>query len=118
MKNELRLGNYVNCIFSENDYSRIAGITEEHPYIDEITYDYLGWEEIEPIELTEEWLINFGFKENTTSWTFIYVPNYCKPVKLIKYHNRLYFNGKCIHEIHQLQNIYFTLTGEELTLKD
>jgi len=77
---------------------------------------------IEPIPLTEEWLLKFGFEVsghlifisigngyslcyNTHSGIcFISAPtslNYLPPLK----------------DIHQLQNIYHALTGEELTAK-
>jgi len=85
---------------------------------------------IEPIPLTEEWILNFGFVKpmeeyihyNKTQgvWTysiqnhpsftegyllFIDVDDVAAPPSIkIKY-------------VHQLQNLYFALTGEELTLK-
>jgi len=73
-----------------------------------------------PIPLTEEWLINFGFIANRrlrqkefsandngcrlTLWTGITVPGF------------FYLDMIEIKYIHQLQNLYFALTGEELQI--
>ena len=78
---------------------------------------------IEPIPLTEEWLLKFGFEldeeddgffkrkiktsvnEKSECLVFIYESYYQVEVAEINH-------------VHQLQNLYFALTGEELTLKD
>ena len=80
---------------------------------------------IEPIPLTEEWLLKFGFEKSknpnkTPSWvwkkdqeTWFYET----------WKNRdIFVNGfirwmKDIQSVHQLQNLYFALTGTELTIK-
>ena len=80
----------------------------------------------EPIPLTEEWLLKFGFKEfHKRDWSFggscsndlvhlIYITTYLKnPIVRV--------DGKDLPHIkyvHQLQNRYFALTGEELKLQD
>ncbi len=67
-----------------------------------------------PIPLDEDWLIEFGFKMNTLN-------TYSNDKLMIKWEG-----GKCemlsgvhieIKHVHQLQNLYFALTGEELELK-
>ena len=74
--------------------------------------------ECEPIPLTEEWLIKFGFiKFNgwfflETRFTSIYISpltGYCS----IGANEEYDFPYKVLY-IHQLQNLYFALTGEEL----
>ena len=71
----------------------------------------------QPIPLTEEWLLNFGFKLNGINYElpnfrfhinkplnydgFVFCDNYNVITEKIKY-------------VHQLQNLYFALTGEEL----
>lgn len=69
----------------------------------------------QPIELTEEWLVKFGF-EKDGSFTL-------NKLKLINCNNNYFipfFNhSKSLNDVkyvHQLQNLYFALTGEELTL--
>jgi len=73
----------------------------------------------QPITLTEEWLLKFGFKKDgflnsANRWMSIFnqpliqgngyftIPNY--PLTEI-------------HYVHQLQNLYYDLTREELTIK-
>ena len=127
---DLRIGNYVyyehtthivsgihgNKVYSwwvKNgepviEYER--GGVEENPYMNLISQH-------ESIPLTEEWLIKLGFEKNITTDLYptfsydilnvndgiVYVLNYGF-VNHIKY-------------VHQVQNLYFTLTGEELKLK-
>ena len=77
----------------------------------------------EPIPLTEEWLVKFGFEEidgfltldlgSFSGARFIFwygdVLNlFCKSDMML---------SKQIKYVHQLQNLYFALTGEELTIK-
>jgi hypothetical protein len=83
---------------------------------------YYKLEDCEPIPLTEEWLLKFGFNEVFMVdgvWGhgidgFIYVNN-----------GQIRFKGKAVlidenrlQHVHQLQNLYFALTGEELTIKE
>ena len=131
---DLRIGNYVyyehtthivdgiyeNKVYSwwvkngepviEYEMKDIGGAMVKNPYRDVIS-------QYEPIPLTEEWLIKLGFKKNITTDLYptfsydilnvndgiVYVLNYGF-VNHIKY-------------VHQLQNLYFVLTGEELKLK-
>jgi len=95
-------------------------------------------ESLTPIPLNEEWLLKFGFKKDCFgSWNYfikkstIYfskiqiVPDYVylrqgtqkKPHQdhLCTIHNRD-IQGEIY--VHQLQNLYFALTGEELTTKN
>ena len=75
----------------------------------------------EPIPLTEEWLLKFGFKKTSTAyymeilndWTSLYfcdgyfeisVSSHACPIKI-----------DCVH---QLQNLFYCLTGEELEVKN
>jgi hypothetical protein len=70
---------------------------------------------LSPIPLTEEWLLKFGFVENTTSWTRWRKPIGVKEIRLTKNGvNRVTYNGMRMNHIHQLQNLYHALTGEEL----
>jgi len=77
-------------------------------------YENLGIHEINPIELNKEWLFKLGF-ENDFEYEFR------KKGVVIKYEDCLeiyefIFNDNCIEitNVHQLQNLYFALTGTEL----
>lgn len=121
---ELRIGNLV-----EDEYKRvqtIAGI-EIDPF-SEYSIDFVGesWAHISkvfPIPLTEEWLIKFGFEISRTGFARkndFQIGN----ITIEENYQYEYANGsigkwilKDVKYVHQLQNLYFALTGEELTLK-
>ena len=72
-----------------------------------------GFNQINPIELTEEWLLKFGFKSKKGSATlFLTDQIYWNGFLRIEDH----YTDKC-KTVHQLQNLYFCLTGEELKIK-
>ena len=72
------------------------------------------------VELTEEWLYKFGFIDDFSKDT---------RVRKIGYRNEGFWitsdfklitsdqNSVKMEYVHQLQNLYFALTGKELTLK-
>ena len=73
-----------------------------------------------PIPLTEEWLIKFGFvRVGMLTMRLDKFTCYCEED---------YTDNFCLGDIelfdvvpkyvHQLQNLYFALTGEELTIKE
>jgi hypothetical protein len=111
--NELRIGNYVN------EWSA----ADKKYYVDKIDVDLLrgiieDWTECQPIPLTEEWLLKFGFEKNVFNrwvhWNF----------DLLLHEDGEWFESDelpmfiFLKHVHQLQNLYFALTGEELTLKE
>jgi len=137
--NELRIGNYV---YYNGNHKHISNVSSLQPkvYVEpygavcysesikvglnnrfDIVYDV---ENIEPIPLTEEWLIKFGFKYN--GWNYDlnqYVfhaqgknekGEFFNTEFGIK-NNDITFNmSYTINSVHQLQNLYFTLTNQEL----
>ncbi len=76
-----------------------------------------------PIQLTEEWLVKFGFETN--NWTDNGHPIYygwnksgfLLEGKLPNLSLDGSNNELIIKHVHQLQNLYFSLTGKELTTK-
>lgn len=81
----------------------------------------------EPIPLDETWLKRFGFEISTgLTWSSGYTHEY----NVFRRGNLTYngvqsawwFDGKLLHRqpesVHELQNLYFALTGEELKLKE
>lgn len=108
--NELRIGNYV----LDSEGGQVTEVMPSDFSITVCTY-------LEPIPLTEEWLIKFGFYYN----------------KSFEHYQLVYDNGSVLiieksirawiwkfnkvqsiklQHVHQLQNLYFALTGEELKL--
>ena len=122
-KEELRIGNYV--------ISKMCGQIK----VQFIPVD-IDMENYEAIPLTEEWLIKLGYK-NAESYIISYRLFYINdgnfdgdfivrfyrddidvaPFSKIPVHGRDQFLSISIQYVHQLQNLYFALTGEELTLK-
>jgi hypothetical protein len=120
---ELRIGNYVNIGLKSSDlrtdYDAItaSGLMDLQVNKERSSFIY------EPIPLTEEWLVKFGFSNNydkelplqkayklndlilsqdfTMSYADEYMVNFGNPLK----------------HVHQLQNLYFSLTNKELTIK-
>lgn len=134
-KEELRIGNFVildnpmHRPCESGKTHKVVGISEKSAHImrihDNLMEDYYGqfYEFIKPIPLTEEWLLNFGFKKHSE---FNFFEKEIKPNKnfIVDYsmQSKDYFlcdtdidtSIKCVH---QLQNLYFALTGEELEIK-
>lgn len=93
--------------------------------------------DFEPIPLTEEWLLKFGFEKEREGNVEVFWPVNTKirevfygqlhPDFIIRVIERedksfgyfidLDIVNKSIESVHQLQNIYFALTGEELNIK-
>ena len=110
--NELRIGNWF---IEYNDPQEFDG-------------DFYHLSDIKFIELTEEWLLKFGFEFYETEkannykysiWRFTFVTNgKTKGKKYANIFNALTFKElNLITYVHQLQNLHFALTGEELTIK-
>lgn len=115
---ELRIGNLVSNMNPRHNDSilTIESIGDNH----EVNMFYRKYllSELEPIPLTEEWLLKFGFVKHKT--TDIY-PTFAK--QMFNWNDGiLYIIGygfmNHIKHVHQLQNIYFALTGEELVVKE
>lgn len=109
---ELRIGNWINWI---NRPVQIKNAVELY----NISTDEVN---AKPIPLSEEWLLKFGFKEdephlflNVDTFLQITYDQYKKRLSLFLY-GKHYF-PKEIKYVHQLQNLYHSLTGEELTIK-
>ena len=105
---ELRIGNWVkrNGLVVQCDYMSAANCHG-------IPIQY------EPIPITEEWLVRFGGKENNEEITIainrhLYISFIDSECELVTDDDFLIMD---INHVHQLQNLYFALTGEELELK-
>ena len=117
---ELRIGNWIEGVDGICQITEILknGVNVTNP--DDTPPHYFDW--IEPIPLTEEWLLKFGFENKgriLSSDVISYVNKFGAEVR--HYTEYRFFipelrTGIWIQYIHQLQNLYFALTGEELTI--
>ena len=122
---ELRIGNYhyYTCEDSLDERKKWGEVCQ-------IDSQDLVWlesnqddEDFKPIPLTEEWLLKFGFEKLTdkkngfksNSYT------YTKGILFIVHLNDKllsvnFWQGNEKKYVHELQNLFFVLTGEELTI--
>lgn len=119
---ELRIGNIVfDPDRKDNDLDNLGkGVYRISPWA--IEKQYSCHLKLTGIPLTSEWLRRFGFERDVN---FVLLFNKGKmsiSIKENKYNGRVFFNSWAIIEempayVHQLQNLYFALTGQELELK-
>lgn len=108
---ELRIGNWImsdECGFTTVNGSLIQFLETPKSLV-------TGF--VEPIPLTEEWLLKFGFEYDGCEWfdfksVGISLNNKRATQQNGEYYNQLRFPDY----VHQLQNLYFALTGEELAI--
>jgi len=147
---ELRIGNLIQIELGEREIAKVEELTLEtgesnnqyyfletnllsnnSKWVDPIDF-------FEPIPLTEEWLLKFGFtkKRNLRGnkidiSAFSWFINNQEFLELKKYHCGDYDEGQTfyptinycdtnlvINYVHQLQNVYFALRNQELTIKE
>ena len=124
LQKELRIGNYIigKCVdelderkewweqYQIKDAEDLMGVKD-------------GWDK--RIPLTEEWLMIFGFKKDEYNddrpfyYTFKGFRLNCNMGFLTLYNSNelAYFRPIELKYVHQLQNMFFSLCGEELELK-
>ncbi|MDV3834210.1 hypothetical protein CMU13_12850 [Elizabethkingia anophelis] len=108
---ELRIGNYLHD--RNGNLCKVIELRQDGIYAPAINKAITGLPN-KPIELTEEWLLNFGFTMDDSVWKRRYIKLF--PIR------DLYFRAnmpivKDIRYVHEVQNLFFALTGEELTIK-
>ena len=118
---ELMQGNYIKYLHSENEFSEVIGFDSENIMLNEITHDYVWFDECEPIFLTKEWLLDFDFKNDEISKDYWYrkeMRTFAKDRMYIYLPYGLFDSIAPCQYVNQLQNLFFSLTGKKLTLKD
>lgn len=126
--NELRIGNIIHYVSSEDEYNVITFIDNKgNVGVDTITGFGSLIEEIQGIELTKEWCERLGFVWNTkhnifyldtpleenASLELLWINN---NIELSVYDDEDVIFCKSIKYVHQLQNLYFAIKGEELKI--
>ena len=124
--NELRIG---NCVKTKINGLGIVEAISGTKILYSRNYDSLDIEYFEPIPLTEKWYLDSGFKKDSYGNFNISInkdfllletmrvgDEWC--VFIVKKNN----TEECcslyrIKYVHQLQNLYFSLTNKELTIK-
>ena len=122
---ELRIGNliYEKNNMYENASFEVIEVGLIH--LKEIKDDLRDYIVQKPIPLTEEWLLKFGFEDNdikgyytNESLNINYDWNNTEGryyyIDFNKISQLLIKSSQHIKSVHQLQNLYFALTGKEL----
>jgi hypothetical protein len=137
---ELRIGNLVDTIEFKN--VEVLGISTNNIgiTIDSMVFVSVDVSDIKSIPITEKWLIKFGFTKYEwmdgcfikTSFGDLMIQFFRDEIHLfftkvsvdskgMMFDGRRFVGDKKtftkIQYVHQLQNLYFALTGEELTIK-
>ncbi len=116
---QLRIGNHVMYTDQFGKYvDQIRVLNEEYCQLDNhgARFDYSG---LEPVPLTEDWLMKFGATKRIVSeWDYHLKVGAVKIYfrKNISWYSELegIYLGSHIQYVHQLENLYFALTGNEL----
>lgn len=125
---ELRIGNWISVPDSFKPIRHNTAVRDIHK--DGINKHWGGeaiyfYNLVQPIPLNEEWLLKFGFEQECIDDYIIDLKDGCQLSVDIK--NKKVYIGESVewgcprinyNYVHQLQNLYFALTGEELTIKE
>ena len=107
---DLRIGNLVFI-------GKEVNVLELVDFVD--IYENNTIKHFEPIPLTEEWLLKFGFESYDGEYK--YASRWLNIEKsengYVKLADDYFIDSFEFKHVHQLQNLYFALTNEELILK-
>ena len=131
METKYTVGNYIALFLgvsdkgAEHKICQITGTKIEADNTQKIRIDYTEqWYDLfsfEPIPLTEEWMLRFGFIRKYVSHTPYMLNDISIYPTDANFYNIVYYKGVKIDDIilksvSQLQNLYFSLTNNELNL--
>lgn len=132
--NELRIGNSVYFNGSHNEIGDISEIMKNDlnkvaPYKIGINHRidiYYDSHKLKPIPLNEEWFLKFGFEKSDEKFDYFQRVKFYEYIIVAGFYNITFFISEYGHissskytnieSVHQLQNLYFALTGSELTV--
>jgi hypothetical protein len=131
--NELRIGNFLIELGNDPDPLRrifnvtaIYGRNTERFVVEDDNGDIMNSSFLTGIPLTEEWLLKFGFKKERKSYLKGVHQELFSGLMELTFDRLLqkwvfsvgkYKDITRLQYVHQLQNLYFALTGEELEIK-
>lgn len=124
---DLRIGNFISVLGNTVEVIKILGEKKIEIHSDILQF----WdvdiededEDVKPIPLTEEWLLKFGFEKNDDfiSEDHLWSDFIKKGVRIqLPYFDWKDSDGEIsfsVKSVHQLQNLFYSITGEELTIK-
>jgi hypothetical protein len=126
--NELKIGNYI--IYNNDEIGVLSGVQDflinnGKVAINQRIDIFYNIETIKPIELNKEWFNKLGM----TYYSLPTKSNRSVGYYTLKYGNRFKINSsdgnysfinfrKEVKYVHELQNLYFAITGEELTYEN
>jgi hypothetical protein len=129
---ELRIGNYVKCKSIDVEINDIGNAWHTHKPISDDGFNWVSPKTrikyYSEIKLTEEWLIKLGAVKDIEGDYYIKNPKGVDMrfylieadeynfIQETKFSYSPMANHKHIRHVHQLQNLYFALTGKELTI--
>ena len=120
---DLRIGNLVKWY----DVSKVLELHSEKNKFDNVyieceeSFEWTEYNKLEPIPLTEEWLLKFRFEKSKRFELGELKPCYVIfSLAVMIRHNSFFVDwiggNTELKYVHQLQNLYFALTGTELTV--
>lgn len=120
LDDEIPLWEWVQSIYMK-DGIYYAGILPM--FSSGLAYGEFKVSELIPIEITKQWLLDLGFKETIDGYLMkqYHLQNQCLYIQYfhgwICYQGFIGYKNEIINikYIHELQNLYFALSGEELT---
>jgi len=120
---ELRIGNWVSFyhIAEKIDTGEFVVHKQEIQIRRNMMGDIEIPDNLRPIPLTEDWLLRLGFTKKGDSFLLDNIKLMCednnwKEPAIDVFSNTAYLT--CIEYVHQLQNLYFCLTNNELTIHE
>lgn len=124
---ELRIGNWVCDAKQPDIVFTVYGITQDKVMIypndidDEIPDEWISIDEVAPIELNDKWLMILYFENKGKYWRILFdrtmaillhpeLVEVSDGFDIIQLENEIKY-------VHQLQNLYYSLSGNELPPK-
>jgi hypothetical protein len=127
---ELRIGNWINDTGEDGGFYQVYGIYPPSNGFESYSISYRNgyfrtiledgdYDYIQPIPLTEEWLLKFGFEWKNHAMR---LGDFCIRQQIdgwiIYLSNESYNKSIKLKFFHQLQNLFYYICGEELKIID